>query len=104
MGSGEWQSPFRAGVGNGEWGVAEPHGCNPRPDPLLPTHHFLLPPRETDSKLVEIYQVLQHCLARAPAWLPVGNQCGLPKLDEFPILSTNPEQLSETEYTRLVAI
>jgi len=37
MGSGEWQNPFRAGVGNGEWGVAEPHGCNPRPDPLLTT-------------------------------------------------------------------
>ena len=43
MGNGEWQSPFRAGVGNGEWGVAEPHGCNPRPDPLLPTHHSLFP-------------------------------------------------------------
>jgi hypothetical protein len=24
-------------MGNGEWGMAEPHGYNPRPDPLLTT-------------------------------------------------------------------
>jgi hypothetical protein len=34
--------PFQGG--SREWGMAEPHGCNPRPDPLLPTHHSLLPP------------------------------------------------------------
>jgi hypothetical protein len=34
--------PFQGG--SGEWGVVEPHGCNPRPDPLLPTPYSLLPP------------------------------------------------------------
>jgi hypothetical protein len=35
-GSREWGMGSGRALSGREWGMAEPHGCNPRPDPLLP--------------------------------------------------------------------